>query len=134
LATLGPYKKKPKEDYEYRLVGVTVHSGTAEFGHYYSYINTNRRDTNTLLTDPSKDQWLEFNDSLIKNYDVSNLPSDCFGGTETVTNASNTFAISSTMENSKNAYILVYDKVIKGKLSLKYKTGEEKMEIERLLN
>ncbi len=118
---MGPYKTKPKEHYEYKLVGVTVHSGTAEFGHYYSYINTNRRDKKTGKTDPSKDVWLEFNDSLIKNYDVSKLPGDCFGGKEAISTSS-TFAISSRMENSKNAYILVYDKVIKGDVSLKYKT------------
>lgn len=28
--------------YEYKLVGVNVHSGTANAGHYWSYINTNR--------------------------------------------------------------------------------------------
>ena len=38
---------KPAEDdqdYEYTLVGVIVHMGTAAFGHYYSYINVNRND------------------------------------------------------------------------------------------
>ena len=36
----------PEEDndFEYNLVGVIVHMGTAEFGHYYSYINVNRND------------------------------------------------------------------------------------------
>lgn len=29
--------------YEYKLVGVVVHYGTADAGHYYSYINTNRK-------------------------------------------------------------------------------------------
>lgn len=37
-----PYEIYPKEYYEYKLVGIVVHIGTAEFGHYYSYINTNR--------------------------------------------------------------------------------------------
>jgi ubiquitin C-terminal hydrolase len=41
-------KKEPEklegedECYEYKLVGVTVHIGTADAGHYYSYINTMR--------------------------------------------------------------------------------------------
>lgn len=70
---------KPKSEYQYKLVGVTVHSGTAEFGHYYSYININRGNKETI-SDPTKDKWLEFNDSLIKDYDVSKLPNDCFGG------------------------------------------------------
>ena len=36
--------KQPLEDdcFEYKLVGVNVHSGSATGGHYYSYINTNR--------------------------------------------------------------------------------------------
>ena len=45
-------KKKEAEDdarepiqddcFEYKLVGVNVHSGTANAGHYWSYINTHR--------------------------------------------------------------------------------------------
>lgn len=32
------------EEYEYNLSGVIVHLGSAEIGHYYSYINVNRND------------------------------------------------------------------------------------------
>lgn len=32
------------EDYEYSLAGILVHMGSAEGGHYYSYININRND------------------------------------------------------------------------------------------
>jgi ubiquitin C-terminal hydrolase len=32
----------PDEEYVYKLVGVTIHRGTAEHGHYYSLINTKR--------------------------------------------------------------------------------------------
>ena len=36
-------REPEKEDcFEYKLVGVNVHSGTANMGHYWSYINTNR--------------------------------------------------------------------------------------------
>ena len=36
--------REPDADdcYEYKLVGVNVHHGTADSGHYWSYINTNR--------------------------------------------------------------------------------------------
>jgi len=36
--------QQPEEEdcFEYKLVGVTVHSGDAYHGHYWSYINTNR--------------------------------------------------------------------------------------------
>jgi len=37
------FAQPEKEDcYEYKLVGVNVHSGSADAGHYWSYINTNR--------------------------------------------------------------------------------------------
>lgn len=42
------------DGYEYKLCGVIVHYGTADFGHYYSYINTNRGSKEDLL-DSSKD-------------------------------------------------------------------------------
>ena len=39
-------EKEPEKDkddcYEYKLVGVNVHSGTANQGHYWSYINIKR--------------------------------------------------------------------------------------------
>jgi len=37
-----PYEYHDKDYYEYKLVGIVVHVGTADFGHYYSFINTNR--------------------------------------------------------------------------------------------
>lgn len=60
-----------KEDYEYKLVGVVVHMGTAEAGHYLSYINIARGEKDEespewLLTE--KEKWLEFNDSCVKGY------------------------------------------------------------------
>jgi ubiquitin C-terminal hydrolase len=76
---MGPYKEKSKDYYNYKLVGVVVHRGTANFGHYYSFININRGDP-SLREDNKPEKWLEFNDSTIKDYNVANIPSDCFGG------------------------------------------------------
>jgi ubiquitin C-terminal hydrolase len=45
---------------------VLVHSGTAESGHYYSYI----RDT---------EKWYEFNDSTVSEFNIANLKSETFG-------------------------------------------------------
>ena len=43
LAQLAEAKQPDEDDcYEYRLVGINVHSGTANLGHYWSYININR--------------------------------------------------------------------------------------------
>jgi ubiquitin C-terminal hydrolase len=60
------HENEPDENFEYKLVGVQLHMGTAEAGHYLSYININRNSLDSdkpewLLTD--KDKWLEFNDS-----------------------------------------------------------------------
>lgn len=35
---LGETVQKTPEDYQYELVGVVVHSGSMDSGHYYSYI------------------------------------------------------------------------------------------------
>jgi ubiquitin carboxyl-terminal hydrolase 34 len=53
---------------KYHLVGVVVHIGAAEFGHYFSYI------------DVGKNKWIEFNDSKVKVFNVDNLENQCFGG------------------------------------------------------
>ncbi len=59
--------------YEYHLVGVVVHTGSADSGHYYSYINTNRTgENNNLSYNPDIEEqaknWLEYNDSRISKF------------------------------------------------------------------
>ncbi|PSS03887.1 hypothetical protein BD289DRAFT_358590 [Coniella lustricola] len=59
----------------FELVGVLVHAGTAESGHYYSFIRerpTSREDAN----------WFEFNDDMVSPWHPSKLEACCFGGTE----------------------------------------------------
>lgn len=67
-----------REDcFEYKLVGVNVHSGTANMGHYWSYINTNRTieehegDSQWIRTEI--DPWMEFNDSRVSHFDFKEL-------------------------------------------------------------
>lgn len=68
--TVNASEREPDENFEYKLVGVILHMGTAEAGHYLSYININREEAKDpekwIQTD--KDKWLEFNDTLIKEY------------------------------------------------------------------
>lgn len=47
-----------------------MHQGTAEYGHYYSYINIKEKE----------DKWLEFNDSIIKDFNSNQIEAECFGG------------------------------------------------------
>jgi len=49
-----------------------VHSGSADAGHYYSFIKDRSRT--------SKNRWLEFNDTYVREFDVKNLGTECFGG------------------------------------------------------
>ena len=58
--------------YEYELIGVTVHTGTADGGHYYAFI----RDRYGI----NKDKWYSFNDAEVKPFDPNQIASECFGG------------------------------------------------------
>ncbi|XP_065644318.1 ubiquitin carboxyl-terminal hydrolase 9X isoform X4 [Hydra vulgaris] len=60
----------------YKLVGVTVHSGQASGGHYYSYI-TNRSKSS------GKQSWYKFDDGDVSDCnmdDEEELKNQCFGG------------------------------------------------------
>lgn len=63
--------------YWYQLIGVVVHTGTAEGGHYYSFI----RDRSAPQ---GRDQWFLFNDAEVKPFDPAQIASECFGGEMTV--------------------------------------------------
>ena len=110
----------PIEDdcFEYKLVGVNVHSGSANAGHYWSYINTCRgleeKDSNDptwLETD--KDQWMEFNDSTVKDYQFSNLKDECFGDKQTSASANFASAWGLSGGYGKSGYMLFYERKIK---------------------
>lgn len=55
---------------------MTVHTGTADGGHYYSFI----RDRTTT----NRDKWFLFNDAEVKPFDPSQIAAECFGGEMTV--------------------------------------------------
>jgi hypothetical protein len=52
-----------------------VHTGTADSGHYYSYIKEQNKE--------ESDNWFEFNDIWVRDFDPAEIPSECFGGEET---------------------------------------------------
>ncbi|CRL25236.1 Peptidase C19, ubiquitin carboxyl-terminal hydrolase 2 [Penicillium camemberti] len=84
----------------FELVGVLVHTGTAESGHYYSY----------TLERPSSGgeaNWVEFNDSDVSKFDPSTIASQCFGG------PSDTMQFMNGAPKIKpwNAYMLFYQRV-----------------------
>lgn len=64
--------------YRYELVGVTVHTGTADGGHYYSFIKERNKSA------MQHDRWFLFNDAEVKPFDPSQIAAECFGGEMTV--------------------------------------------------
>ena len=95
-------------------MGVTIHIGTADAGHYYSYININRGAKEKDPDDPTwaeteNEPWKEFNDSHVKEYKFSDLKLDCFGGSSGNEEMGGWFK-SSSQSYGKSAYMLVYEK------------------------
>eukprot|EP01083_Nonionella_stella_P144249 450032_1 len=96
------YGLRPREYYEFTLVGVIVHMGNAQAGHYFSYICDRQ--------DGRRGQWSEFNDSQIKPFDIQHLEENCFGGEEHRNSSSSWNYGSSHSEKIRNAYMLVYER------------------------
>ena len=86
--------------YKYKLKGTVVHYGTADGGHYYSFI----KDRNT-------EKWYEFNDTSVRDYDSENLPEDAFGGKlkqeQKIISGGRQHI---QTEKLHNAYILIYER------------------------
>ena len=95
---------KNEEYYEYILKGVNVHLGHANGGHYISFIDVERDGKgNTMIQKKQKPIWIKFNDSQLSEYDYLDISNDCYGGEMKNIN----------MENSQNAYLLIYERVKK---------------------
>lgn len=110
-------RKVPENYYKYKLKGIVVHYGTAEQGHYYSFIQDRE----------NKNQgWFEFNDTIVKEFDPTEIPDETFGGDDAnLTNnisemqAANNGQVDQAMIQAmrqfktkiKNAYVLIYDRV-----------------------
>ncbi|KAJ5964740.1 uncharacterized protein N7479_004616 [Penicillium vulpinum] len=84
----------------FELVGVLVHTGTAESGHYYSY-------TLERPSSGSEATWVEFNDSDVGKFDPSTIAGQCFGGPSETTQYMN----GAPKNKVWNAYMLFYQRV-----------------------
>ena len=119
----------PEEEdcFEYKLVGVNMHSGSANAGHYWSYINTNRGadedDANPNWLKTSEDPWMEFNDSRVSDFQYNKLEEESFGE-ETSSNAYSAFSFGGSY--GKSAYMLFYER--RRKKGLKLLVPEDKVE------
>jgi len=112
---------QPREYYQYELVGVVVHSGTADSGHYYSYIKEQEK-----FKAKGANKWYEFNDIWVKDFDPSEIPTECYGGEETAY-SSNAWGNSQQQKYMKfrNAYLLVYKRKLDDDSKLVKKESED---------
>lgn len=55
-------------------MGVLIHSGGADAGHYYSIIKERNVDS------PNYGKWYEFNDTQVKETSFEQLKKECYGG------------------------------------------------------
>ena len=75
----------------YELVGVLVHTGTSNFGHYFSYIKA--REGACL--------WHTFNDTTVSAFDEAQIGEMCYGGERTLNSGH-------TSEKVQNGFLLFY--------------------------
>lgn len=101
---MTPYKvehlSNPEEPVEpdiFELVGVTIHTGTEEQGHYYSY-------TRERPTAGDNASWVEFNDSDVSRFDPAAIADQCFGGPSGT-------RIGNSTNKVWSAYMLFYQRV-----------------------
>lgn len=94
----------PRSDFQYELVGIVVHTGTAQMGHYYSYC----RERGTGGPAPS-DRWLCMNDSNVTSWapTVEALEEDCFGGKKTT-------QFFTKIDKESNGFVLFYERAQRG--------------------
>jgi hypothetical protein len=96
---------------DYALVGVLVHSGTSDSGHYYSFIK--ERQARSAEGRGSGD-WMHFNDTLVEPFDPRDIPKCCYGGVEPVTawDAELHKQVQRTQPKPHSAYMLFYERVV----------------------
>ncbi|KAI8809063.1 hypothetical protein BJ742DRAFT_771514 [Cladochytrium replicatum] len=93
----------------YELSGILVHAGTADSGHYYSFIRERvPRDGNN-----GERRWFHFNDSTVEQFEPRNIPELAFGGFDKVSNWDDHQQkhVQRSVPKTYSAYMLLYDRV-----------------------
>lgn len=113
---------------KYRLVGIVVHSGQANGGHYYSFIqNRNSEEEEAKLNENSEsnttstsncsaeNNWYKFDDGEVSEFkmDDEEMRNQCYGGDYTGEVYDNVMKRMAYKKQKRwwNAYILFYERV-----------------------
>lgn len=122
---LQEFLEADDDDFVYRLVGVQIHRGVANGGHYWSLINTVRGkeepDPNANFAkwkQCSEESWKEFNDEKVTYFSPTNLDKEAYGGNKGYSASDNIYASSFDKQDSygQSAYMLFYERKNKRKL------------------
>jgi ubiquitin C-terminal hydrolase len=94
----------PEEYFDYQLTGILVHTGSADSGHYYSFIK--ERDA------PGK--WYQFNDRVVSEFDPNAIAHECFGGYHSVKEWDQHLQkeVWHDVPTERSAYMLFYERVV----------------------
>ena len=98
-STRMQHDPRPEWYYKYQLRGVLAHTGTADSGHYYSFIKVFMCSATVLFVavfftyfrrlqvrdarNGRDEKWFEFNDRVVREFNEANLAAEAFGGTYT---------------------------------------------------
>ena len=110
--------EKEDDDFIYRLVGVNIHRGSAQHGHYWSLININRgtkEKDGPVWGKVEEDIWKAFDDDEVRFQSYSNIAGESYGGDATGLKQDeiDTF-LSEGSAYGKSSYMLVYERKTKG--------------------
>ena len=94
----------PLEYFDYDLQGVIIHSGTAQYGHYYSHIAPEEIDT--------YNRWFKFNDTSVSRINYDSIPIEVFGN-------------NNDHQYGSSAYMLIYQKTVKKPVIINTKSLDE---------
>jgi len=95
--------ERPDAYYEYELVGVLIHSGSADSGHYYSVIKERT----------GSKRWLQFNDRIVTEFEQDSIGPETFGGMHPVRqwDSFQRKHVIKELPLERNAYMLFYERV-----------------------
>jgi ubiquitin carboxyl-terminal hydrolase 34 len=102
----------------YELVGVLVHTGTADSGHYYSYIKDKggwQDEGERRIRSQYEGKWYLFNDTVVEKFDDREIGNACYGGSECLQSTDGEQR-NEYVPRMYNAYMLFYERVsVKGR-------------------